>query len=223
MDVQEVQLMESQDLVTFKPAIIKIVDAKTFSTFTDEHLTAVLSFLRISNSMTVPDLVLAFKDQDMVKSDSTVYRYVQKLIEKNLVAKSGKRITSINPDEIKSETLYSRTARVFVDRSSIPDLNEKQPEEPCRICNLSAQLLQQLFPKNNLSAECFSTIISKIEHLRIKLFTQLVENADQAVLDQFDDISFDQVKEIINLTGWIAILKSIDFDEELADCTKNNK
>ncbi len=213
--------MESQDLVTFKPVIIKMVDAKTFSTFSDEHLTAVLSFLRISNSMTVPDLVLAFKDQGIIKSDSTVYRYIQKLIEKELVTKSGKRITSVNPEEVKSETLYSRTARVFVDKSNIPEIIENQPDTPCNICNLSAQLLQQLFPQNNFSEKCFSTMISKIEHSRIKLFTQLVENADQAVLDQFDDISFDQVKEIINLTGWIATLKTIDLDAELTECTKS--
>jgi len=187
----------------------------------DEHLTAVLSFLRISSSMTVPDIVSAFKDQKIVKSESTVYRYVQKLIENNLVAKSGKRITSVTPEEIRSETLYSRTARVFVDKSSIPDFDETPTGEPCHICNLSAQLLQQLFPKKNLSAECFSRIITKIEHNRIKLFTQLVENADQNVLDQFDDISFEQVKEIINLTGWIAALKTIDLDAELANCSKS--
>jgi len=215
--------MESKDLVTFKPEIIKMVDAKIFSTFTDEHLTAVLSFLRISSSMTVPDIVSAFKDQKIVKSESTVYRYVQKLIENDLVTKSGKRITSVTPEEIRTETLYSRTARVFVDKSSIPDFDETPTGEPCHICNLSAQLLQQLFPKKNLSAECFSRIITKIEHNRIKLFTQLVENADQNVLDQFDDISFEQVKEIINLTGWIAALKTIDLDAELANCSKSKQ
>ncbi len=215
--------MESKDLVTFKPEIIKMVDAKIFSTFTDEHLTAVLSFLRISSSMTVPDIVSAFKVQKIIKSDSTVYRYVQKLIDNDLVTKSGKRITSVTPEEIRSETLYSRTARVFVDKSSIPDFDETPSGKPCFICNLSAQLLQQLFPKNTLSAECFSKIISKIEHNRIKLFTQLVENADQKVLDQFDDISFEQVKEIINLTGWIAALKTIDLDAELTNCTKSKQ
>ncbi len=215
--------MESQDLVTFKPTIIKMVDAKTFGAFTDEHLTAVLGFLRISNSMTITDLALAFKNQGIIKSESTIYRYIQKLIEKDLVTKSGKRITSTSPEEVRSETLYCRTARVFIEKSSILDLVEDQQDISCNICNLSAQLLQQLFSKNNLSSKCFSRIIGKIEHQRIKLFTKLIETADQSVLDQFDDISFEQVKEIINLTGWIATLKTIDLENELAECTKSKK
>lgn len=216
--------MESQDLVTFKPELIKMLDTKMFSTFNDENLTEVLSFLRVASSMTIPDLVLAFKKEGIEKSESTVYRYIQKLIDRDLVTKSGKRISSATPEEIRSETLYSRTARVFVNRSSILNLDDENlAGEQCNMCNLSAQLLLQLFPKSNLSAKCFSEVIGKIEHSRIKLFTQLVENADQVVLDQFDDISFEQVKEIINLTGWIAAIKTIDLDDEIAKCTKSKK
>ena len=113
--------METQDLITFKPQIIKLLDPKTFQIFNDENYTAVLSFLRVKSSMTIPDLVEAFKEQGIEKSESTVYRYLQKLIDKNMVTKSGKRITSIKPDEIRSETLYSRTARVFSNKSPIQE------------------------------------------------------------------------------------------------------
>ena len=42
-------------------------------------------------------------------------------------------------------------------------------------------------------------------------------------LDQFDDISFEHVKEIINLTGWVAAMKTINFDKEIDECTKSKK
>ena len=225
--LQGAYALESQDLITFKPQIIKMLDSKTFQLFTDENFTAVLGFLRIEKSMTIPDLVSAFSKNGLEKSESTVYRYIQKLIKKGLVTKSGKRITSVNPEEIRSETLYSRTARVFVDKSSITDdLDEEKESEidqSCKICDLSAALLAQLFPDKKLDTECFSKIITKIEQSRIKLFTDLVENAEKEVLDEFDDISFEHVKEIINLTGWVAAMKTFNFDKEIDECTNSKK
>ncbi len=50
---------------------------------------------------------------DEKKSDKTIYGYLNKLKKANLVMETGKRIITYSESQIKTLTLYSRTAKVF--------------------------------------------------------------------------------------------------------------
>ena len=104
----------SQDVVTYKQkTVITLTEEQVNLMYSDENLSYIIKFLR-SGPRTVKELEKDFTKKGIKKSDKSIYRYLKNLIEVGMVAKAGKRITSKGAGELQSETIYIRTARMFL-------------------------------------------------------------------------------------------------------------
>ena len=104
----------SQDVVTYKQDTVKTLNEEQVNLmYSDENLSYIIKFLRVG-PRTVKELEADFTKKGIKKSDKSIYRYLKNLIEIGLVAKAGKRITSKGAGELQSETIYIRTAKIFL-------------------------------------------------------------------------------------------------------------
>ena len=150
--------MESQDVVTYRQKVIRVItDEETGNNFQDENLMLVLKFLR-KGPMTIQDLEAAFRTAGYEKSEKTIYRYLHKLVQAGLVAKAGKRITSIQEDNLTSQTLYSRSAKVFFENYSKEEKEKPEVRKGKQIHDVGRLLLSQLFNNKKGSQDCFHTL-----------------------------------------------------------------
>ncbi|MFX0061698.1 MAG: hypothetical protein ACFFC7_05875 [Candidatus Hermodarchaeota archaeon] len=119
---------EKQDLITFKPEIIKPLDARTWrKTFAkDINRRAILRILTpgptsineiyARHHKTVLAIIEQYSIEKLLgkppkpKSKNTIYKYLQELIDMGLVTEAGRRPI---PHQSATQKLYSRTAEVF--------------------------------------------------------------------------------------------------------------
>ena len=206
--------MESQDVVTYKQKVIRVITEEEIGKiFQDENLLLVLKFLR-KGPMTIGDIEKAFKKIRMIKSEKTIYRYLYKLVQAGLVVKAGKRVTSSEDDSLSTQTLYSRTAKVFFENYSKEEKAISEVKRNKNLHNVGRLLIGQLFD-NKGSQECFHDLAQKINDLRRALTIELFENASEEALELITDLDWKGINYLFEYVGWIAVSQKIDLNKEL--------
>ncbi|MHA1531216.1 MAG: hypothetical protein ACTSR6_04370 [Candidatus Heimdallarchaeota archaeon] len=210
--------MESQDVITYTQKIVKVIDdEKTTKVIQDENLFPVLKYLQ-KGPMTIMDLVSIFKKSGEEKSDKTIYRYLHTLIKAKLVAKAGKRIISITEDELKSETLYMRTAKAFIFPEALkhdPNISEKGF---CPVFDAVRFLLKPVFDGKTLDSDCFQKFLFKIDQNRDDLLVELFTNIEDSTIREINELNWRELEYCLNYTSWAALAAKVDFKKELAKC-----
>ena len=210
--------MEKRDLVTYRPKLLRHFEQQDYILFEDENLNFVIKNLR-KGPATISDLAEAFKENGKNKSESTVYRYVKKLMDAKLVVKAGKRITSKSENNIQSETLYSRSALLFIVRSPRVMMKTEEGDEICKLRHISRLLLQPLFgDSEGGDSKCFHESIVYLDEERKKVLSELFEQATDEVYDLCNEVEFLQLSVVLDLVGWLGLMKKVDVDKELAKC-----
>lgn len=205
--------MTSQDVISFKQTPIKIInDKETLEVFQDENLMNVVKFLR-RGPMSITDLVKAFNEVGEEKSDKTIYRYLHKLIRTKLVAKAGKRVTSVKEDELVSETIYLRTAKAFI---TIAPLEGKEFVKgiECPIW-ASIRLLLQDFYGKQIDPEKFNKFINHLDKTKDKLVIDLFKKAESKTLDKIAELDWNGMNMILQYVGWLVLAKEMEISSEL--------
>ena len=172
--------------------------------------------------MTIRELVKEYKKEGYTKSESSVYRYVQKMIQNKVAAKAGKRVTSINEEEIRSETLYTRTARVFLITNRLSKL-EKYRETSHQSIKLTRFLLEHNFKDRESTDKDFEEFADKLIELRFKTLSELIESADESILELFNDLEFTSIQDIMEAVSWISIIDKPEFRESFNKTFKLKK
>jgi len=203
--------VSSQDVITYKPEkLVFIKDEKNNKLFEDENLYHVLKFLR-KGPMTIQDLSDAFKENNDEKSDKTIYRYLHKLIQAKLVAKAGKRITTVNENDLTSETLYIRTATAFI--LKIPLAKKEKQEFHSPIFDAIYLLFKKKYGKNGNQKE-FKKFFDKIDNERDQYIIDLYEKADKETMKALESLEGKNILFALEYASWLAILIKYDLKEE---------
>lgn len=205
--------MTTQDLITFKPKISQLItDLETVEMLREENIDCLLRYFR-KGAMTIRELTDEFKKEGQIKSESSVYRYVQKMIQAKVAAKAGKRITSINEEEIRSETLYSRTARVFLIVDTFENIDKILGETSEQILQLIRKLLQLNYENKTINTKNFEKLLNQLIVLRFGTLSDLLDKADESTLELFNNLEFTTIQNILELVGWLSIIEKSEFQK----------
>lgn len=210
---------ESKDVITFKQKPVLIIrDEETLEVFSDENLSLVLKFL-IKGPLSIEDLEKNFKRYGEEKSDKSIYRYLNKLIEKKLVAKAGKRITSKNADDLTSETIYSRTAIAFITVAPVDKHVDAKEGEYGEVWIATKLLLEEFFGKKADSNE-FLEFATKLDEEKDDLVIKLFENASDETLERVAKLNYMGVNFVLQFVGWLASISQSDLRTEITSLFK---
>ncbi|MFW9916221.1 MAG: hypothetical protein ACFFGZ_11495 [Candidatus Thorarchaeota archaeon] len=219
----EIKSAEYHDAVTYTPPVLRVVDdEESLKLFMDENLLLVLKVLREQKAMTVKDIEKAFKKFEIQKSDKTIYRYIAKLEKTGLVVQAGKRIFTDEQHKMKTQTLYSRTAKIFFPKKSAKmELAEEDRQKKQHMTRTLRVLIGNLFAfkERKGSEDCLANLIDRIYERKSELIIELAEASIEELDDLITDLSLDEINSLLDKASLLAILKEKDdWHEELVNC-----
>ncbi len=212
------------DAVTYTPPVLRVIDdEESLKLFIDKNLLLVLKVLREQKRpMTVKDIEAVFKKIEMEKSDKTIYRYIAKLEKSGLVVQAGKRIFTDEQHKMKTQTLYSRTAKIFFPKKSVKmELAEEDRQKKHHMIRTLRILIGNLFAFKDRkgSEECLDNLTDRIYQRKSELIIELVEASIEELDDLIADLSLDEINSLLDKASLLAILKEKDdWHEELVKC-----
>ena len=137
------------------------------------------------------------------RSDKSLYRYIQHLIELNFVTLWGKRVNMKNP---MTEKLFARTAKFFF----VEDYYDKIVCEDPNCIESMSKILSLLYniPKpDEKYLEKFTNVMKKsFQDVTNKLFNDKPEE----FVKTLDKLSVSEVKDVIQTLGIINLVKNAD-------------
>ena len=188
-----------KNYIDYEPTIIKFLSPEQ-TKLSEEHLT-IIKALRINKHMTAKEIHDLYIDEETNKHTytiKTIYRYLEKLEEHDLVKISGHRLTE---GKRLSEKLYTRTGDIFLKAKKeeiYPDIAKKRKEQlkklytilenidtkPLIDYNVFEKLMLKMF---NLEQEYNRDIVAKIP--KSKLLTELYSNMDIDSVNYINDLA----------------------------------
>ncbi len=188
-----------KNYIDYEPTIIKFLNAEQ-TKLAEEHV-KIIKALRINKQMTAKEIHDLYIDEETNKHTytiKTIYRYLEKLEEADLVKISGHRLTE---GKRLSEKLYTRTADIFLKAKKeevYPDAAEKRKEhlkklytilenidnKPLIDYNVFEKLMLKMF---DLEQEYNRDIVAKIP--KSKLLTELYSNMDIDSVNYINDLA----------------------------------
>ncbi len=205
--------MLKHQAITYKQKAILILNDEQSMCFSDENLAWVLKILA-KDPLTITDIKEAFMKHGKEKSEKTLYRYLSKLLKIGLIAKAGKRITSVDEGILISETIYSRVAKVFISKKPKKfDDGEIRPE-----FEVAKLILSSIFDKKRGCGICFTEIANRFDIEKHLLFVELLEHADPDALEQFAELDWKGISTVKEFVGWIALCLKYDVQDVIKDC-----
>ena len=212
---------QSQDAITYRQELLKIIrDEDAAKQFEDRNLFLVLKFLR-KGPMTLEDLVIAFKEANDEKSDKTIYRYLNKLGKTSLVARAGKRISTNEENQITTQTLYTRTAKVFFNAITHKCREEykNHEEKKERMIKAIGILVGQRFNKRKGFEVILKALLTKIDNRKQELLEELVGTANEEALDCIADLDWKEINYVLESVVLLALLnEKTNWQRELTEC-----
>ena len=210
--------MDAQDVITYTQPTVKVInEEKTVEIMRDENLWPVLRYLQ-RGPMSINDLVNLFKKDGEEKSDKTIYRYLHDLIEAKLVAKAGKRIASIKEDELTSETLYMRSAKVFIYPEALKHLKDAYEKGFCPIFDTTRLIIKPLVNNRALNSDRFQKLFFRIDEELDRYILDLFNNASEETIKKFNELDSRYLDLFLDYLGWIVLITKLDLKKELEKC-----
>jgi hypothetical protein len=208
----------SQDIITYKQKVVIVPDEKDLAkTYNDDNLGLIIKVLR-KGPMTVNDLVEEFEKKGIKKSDKSIYRYLKELIELKFVARAGKRIRSINEKDLQSETIYIRTAKLFL-TGSLKHKSEKIGAENIEdLYEVVFALLKQKYGERITSTKGIKNLLNNFDETKEKLTIELLENANKENLKKVSELNWDLIGYMLEYASWLALILELDVNEEIEKC-----
>ncbi len=116
-----------------------------------------------------------------------------------------------------TETLFSRTAEVFI--SGQTEYKHWNEEKGKKMAKQMAQMLSQLYEDRKIDQNCFLKFLKEYEISGGKQITNLVEGADEDMIDIISSIDWGYKEKILNLVSVFAvILNDPEIFQKLRDC-----
>jgi hypothetical protein len=221
---------EFKDSIFYTQKVAKdIDDADTLKLFKNPNLMCILALLRGQyKAMTVPDFVQAFieeseKNDDInAKSEKTIYRYLGELIDGGLVVKGGKRIFP-ESENLKTQTLYMRTAKIFFPIKSESDYSEEENHKQTNFNEILTRLVTTYYRKEVLDESSLHEFVKNMNVKRYELARTIIKNADEESAEKLSQLDWPFVESLLeNLTLLAILLDDMDWNSELKTLFKGN-
>ncbi|MHA1124807.1 MAG: hypothetical protein ACTSO7_02915 [Candidatus Heimdallarchaeota archaeon] len=206
--------MSVQDVIIIQEKLVKrinkIENAKCLTD--DKNCELLLDFL-LKGPMTFEDIKKAFIKVDEKKSDKTIYGYLNKLKKADLVMETGKRIVTYSESQIKTLTLYSRTAKVFYIALDLEgDGIDNQYDD---YFNVLSKLMCEMMNLKNIDEKCFKKIYDEFIVKRRTDIEKLNEIENPEILDLLATFNSRGTKFVIDTLMWLTFIndKNKIYDE----------
>ncbi|MFW9924523.1 MAG: ArsR family transcriptional regulator, partial [Candidatus Thorarchaeota archaeon] len=147
--------MTYQDIITNKQKLVEVFeDNNVEGVLDDDNHRYLLHYLN-KGPLTVEELRIAFVKSGNEKSDKTIYRYLNKLKKAGLVIEAGKRIFMDEENQIKTQTLFARVAKIiFTPYNKM----ERNPELKRKSLNILNNVLKERLKINtDAKLDCLDT------------------------------------------------------------------
>ncbi|NHJ32171.1 MAG: winged helix-turn-helix transcriptional regulator [Asgard group archaeon] len=212
--------MAFRDIITNRQKVVQVfTEDEVEEILSDDNHRQVLQFL-FKGPLTIEELEIAFKKSGNDKSDKSIYRYLGKLKKAGLVIEAGKRIFSDQANQIKTQTLFARVAKIIFAPIRFYDKDESIERRSLILVN--EILKERLELKDSADLDCLRTkmdVIYKQKNAVTKDFFENVEN--DSILDLIQDFEIYDLYPILDFTGWILLFdKHPEFYNELKKCFK---
>jgi hypothetical protein len=208
----------SQDIITYKQNVVKVPDEKALRRMnSDENLMVIIAALR-KGPMTINELVKEFEEQGMKKSDKSVYRYLKELIELKIVARGGKRITSVDEKDLQSETIYIRTAKIFLTGNMKYKSEKIGKEKIDQLMDVIQSLLADRHKDKIKSKEGIHNLLLRFDEEKERLLVEVLENANEDTLKKISKVDWSLMDYLIEYASWLTLILELDIEKEIEEC-----
>lgn len=194
-----------KDYIDYEPPVIKFLNGEQ-TKLAEEHL-KIIKALRINKHMTAKEIHDLYIDEETSKPTytiKTIYRYLEKLEETDLVKISGHRMTE---GKRLSEQLYTRTANIFFKAKKeevYPEFAEKRKES---LKNLHI-VLQQISDSPVIDYKEFESLITQMFDSEQEFNKSVVEviSKNKVLTELYGNMDIDNVNYINDLVSTLLVL-----------------
>ena len=154
--------------------------------------------------------------EKMKRSEKSIYRYVNDLIDVNLVTVAGRRVVI---DRTASENLYGRTAKVYLMKHEGEDYWDKEEAQEFlfKIARMLSLILDKPVPTN----KCLAKILNELDNNRLKEVFQGLEEKYDEVSEILLDGTIKESNKILDIVSVLTrIWNSEEYLEQLKNCLK---
>ena len=150
------------------------------------------------------------------KSDTTVYRYIKKLEDVDIVFQVGRRI---DPDGRTTKALYGRTAKIFI--PAAVSIEYWRTPEAKKIINATANILSLILggKKKETSVECLKDLMIQVDLASNVEAVKMMDKYSEEITEIAKDLGFKEMDKVHSWLGTILlILNSGDFMHKIEEC-----
>ncbi|MBN1331009.1 MAG: hypothetical protein JXA54_16170 [Candidatus Heimdallarchaeota archaeon] len=211
--------MKTQDVILNKEKLVKtIYDLESARCLQDDKNCELLLNFLLETPMTFEDIKMAFKGVNAEKSDKTIYGYLNRLKKSDLVMEAGKRIITYSESQIKTLTLYSRTAKVFY--VSL-DISKSEGKKSPNYADVIGQILCQLLNFKSFDNEQFEKFFFNFSNKKRVDIEQINKIDQPEILDQIIPFDVRATKFIIDTICWLVYIgENPEVYNEFIQCFK---
>ncbi|MFX0185129.1 MAG: ArsR family transcriptional regulator [Candidatus Hodarchaeota archaeon] len=205
------------DAITYSQPLMKeISDDNAKRAFLDPNLSQILLILRDTNKpMTVDELEESFKAIDQEKSPKTIYRYLKKLEEAELVVQAGKRVFSKDVKKLRTKTLYMRAAKLFFPIKTPYEVKHQKKE----IVNVIGELLEKASTRKLKSPDKLNDFIADLFIRESELVRNTLKNTDEKQAKTIANWDIKQRQSAIAIIGRLVLYQDeIDWNKKFEEC-----
>ncbi|MHA1212082.1 MAG: hypothetical protein ACTSSH_06440 [Candidatus Heimdallarchaeota archaeon] len=198
--------MSYKDIITNTQKVVKVFSEDEIGDIlSDENHRYLLQFL-FRGPLTVEELEIAYQSSDNDKSDKSIYRYLGKLKKAGLVIEAGKRIFTDKDNQIKTQTLFSRVAKIiFAPRKHFEQQKELESKS-VEVLNIILQ--ERLGFKNPASEECLKEKTQTMYSEKSNAIASYFEGTkNERLLSLVEDFEIHELYPILDLAGWIILFE----------------
>jgi predicted DNA-binding transcriptional regulator YafY len=194
----------------------EISDDNAKKAFLDPNLSQILLILRDSNKpMTVDELEESFKAIDQEKSSKTIYRYLKKLEDAELVVQAGKRVFSRDMKKIRTKTLYMRAAKLFFPIKTPYEVKRQKKE----IVDVIGELIGKASTRKLKSPEKLNDFIADLFIRESELVRKILKNTDEKQANAIANWDIKQRQSAIAIIGRLVLYQDeIDWNKKFEEC-----
>ncbi|MHA1222469.1 MAG: hypothetical protein ACTSSG_04260 [Candidatus Heimdallarchaeaceae archaeon] len=218
--------MEYQNVITIKQRAIKSIHLSgDESFFRDKNYQFLRQKLNEKGPMTIKEIMEEFKKEGNPKSEKTIYRYLGKLKNSEIVIPVGKKILLDENQNIRSETLYGTSAKFFLigaENYLFSNTNDKDILLAKEVTiNFVSHVLRNLSKDKKINKECFSKFIAKVTRKANQILVENMESSSDEMLEYVmkSPLKPEVGRTIMDLILWLGlILQEKDIHKDFEQC-----
>ncbi|HUU77892.1 MAG TPA: ArsR family transcriptional regulator [candidate division Zixibacteria bacterium] len=210
--------MSFQDIITNQQKLVQVMTGKMIEEALEDDNHRYLLHYLFQGPLTVEELKIAFKQSGNEKSDKTIYRYLNKLKKAGLVIEAGKRIYTDKDNQIKTQTLFARIAKVIFTPFNKADRDPNLKKKSLKITSLI--LKEKLGQKGNADLNCLQNKIDNLVYSKQELIASYFQDTDNSeIISLIQTMDIAELFPILDIASWILLLiEKPEIINQILDC-----